>query len=240
MAEKAEWDRIRDSHNADEFYAFVKKYPSGNISELAQTRIETLQRAQTQPQAGPDGKVQVPFDQRYRDGDRYELVQKDGLTGLVTGRGVIETRDRGEDEVEGVVLSGNLPGARVTRAGFVLADGGGTYDPPWSAVPGGEFQIGKRLTGRSITTNRQGRKMWVDHDSRIVAREKILTPFGEIDTYRVEVTREYQNGDRGKMTFWYEPDWGYSLRLIFEYRVAGRLAPDIRIRDVVARSRKSG
>jgi hypothetical protein len=235
-AEKADWDRIKASRNVNDFYTFVKKYPSGSISELAQTRIDALQKAQTQMQAGPDGKVQVPFDQRHQDGDRYEFVQKDGLTGLVTGRAVIETRERGEDEVEGVVISGNLPGARATRAGFVLSDGGGSYDPPWSVTPGGAFQVGKRLTGRSIRTDRQGNKTWVDFDSRIVAREKLQTPFGVIDTYRVEVRRTFQTGGTMKMTFWFDPDWGYSVRLVTEFR--DRSAPDIRIRDMVARSRK--
>lgn len=235
-AEKADWDRIKSSRNVDDFYTFVKKYPSGSISELAQTRIDTLQKAQTQVQAGPDGKVQVPYDRRYQNGDRYEFVQKDGLTGLVTGQAVIETQDRGEDEVEGVVISGNLPGARATRAGFVLADGGGSYDPPWSVTPGSEYQVGKRLTGRSIRTDRRGNKIWVDFDSRIVAREKLQTPFGLIDTYRVEVLRTFQTGGTMKMTFWFDPDWGYSVKLVTEFRDRG--APDIRIRDMVARSRK--
>lgn len=239
LAEMADWDRIKSSRNVDDFYTFVKKYPSGSVSELAQSRIEMLQRSQTQVQAGPDGKVQVPFDRRYQDGDRYELVQKDGLTGLETGRAVIEARERGEDELEAVVISGNLTGARATRAGFVLADGGGSYDPPWPVVPGGEYQVGKRLTGRSIRTDRQGNKIWVDYDSRIVAREKIQTPFGLIDTYRIEVLRSFQTGGTMKMTFWFDPDWGYSVRAVTEFRNR-QGAPDIRIRDMVARSRRAG
>jgi hypothetical protein len=238
-AEKTEWDNIRDSRNVDDFYAFVKKYPSGNISELAQTRIESLQRAQTVPQASADGKLQVTFDRRHQEGDRYEFVQKDGLTGIENGRGVIVVQKRGDDEMEGVAFSGNLQGARATIAGFVLADGAGTYDPPWSVVPGGEYQVGKRMQGRSIRTDRQGQKQWMDYDSRIVAREKLQTPFGQIDTYRVEVARLYQNGDRLKMTFWFDPDWGYSLRLVSEFRSASGRVPDIRIRDMVARFRKN-
>jgi Caspase domain len=236
-AEKSDWDKVKDSRAADDVYAFLQKYPSGSFSELAQTRIERLQKAQITVQADREGRVQGSFDQRFRDGDRYEFVQKDGMTGVVIANAVLETRFKGDDEVEAVALSGNLPGSRATRAGFVLQDGGGTYDPPWSSVPSGEFQIGKRLSGRSIRTAPDGSKQWVDYDSHIAAREKLKTAFGEIDTFRVDVNFVYQNGGRSKFTFWYDPDWGYSVKLSTEFRNArGKL--DIRIREMVARSRK--
>jgi hypothetical protein len=235
--EKADWDKVKDSKTADNVYAFLQKYPSGSFSELAQTRIERLQKSQITVQADREGRVQGSFDQRFREGDRYEFVQKDGMTDVVIGNAVIEARLRGDDEVEGVAVSGNLPGGRVTRAGFILQDGAGTYDPPWSSVPGGEFQIGKRLSGRSIRTAPNGAQQWVDYESHIAAREKLKTAFGEIDTFRVDVNFVYQNGGRSKFTFWYDPDWGYAVKLSAELRNA-RGQRDVRVREMVARSRK--
>ncbi len=133
-AEKTEWDRIKLSKIVDDLYAFTSKYPSGGMAELAQARIELLQRAQIQPQPDRNGKMQLPFYRRHQDGDRYEFVQKDGLTGLVNGRGVMEIKVRGEDDIESVALSGNLPGGRSNIAGFIFEDAGGSYDPPWTAV----------------------------------------------------------------------------------------------------------
>jgi uncharacterized caspase-like protein len=235
--EKAEWDRIKGGRNVDDFYAFTKKYPSGSMAELAQASIEALQRAQIRVQADRDGKQQASFLDRYREGDRFEFVQKDGLTGVINGRAVIEVRYVNEDEFDGVVVSGNLAGARGTRAGFILKDGGGTYDPPWSVVPGSDYQVGKRFSGRSIRTDPQGRRIWVDTESRIAAREKLQTAFGLLDTYRIEVLRTFETGGTMKMTFWFEPEWGYSVKLITEFRNGG--APDIRIREMVARARRS-
>ncbi|MGE0675200.1 MAG: caspase family protein [Methylibium sp.] len=235
--QKAHWDRIKDSREVDEFYAFVNLYPSGSMAELAQSKIERLEAAQIQTQAGPDGKVQGSVAMRYRTGDRYDFILKDGLTGVTRSRMSIEVRWRGEDEMEGVVVSGAGTGARATQAGFVLEDGAGTYDPPWSALPGGEFQIGKRTSGRSILTQRNGNRIWVDYDSRIVAREQIETAFGPVDTYRVEVAFFNQNGVRSRITFWYDPDWGYAVRLRREARDRFG-APDIFVREMVARSRK--
>lgn len=236
-SEKAEWDRIRDSRDVDAFYTFVKKYPSGSFAEHAQARIALLQapQIQTQPEAG--GKAQVPFHRRYQEGDRMEFVVKDGLTGLERQRGVIEVRYRDEEAFDGVVVSGNIPGASATRAGFVSRDGTGTYDPPWVVVPGSDYQVGKRVQQRSIRTDNQGRRMWVDVDTRIVAREKIQSAFGPVDTYKVEVHRLFEDGFRQKMTFWFDPEWGYGLRQVLENR-RGSGAPDILVRDMVARSRK--
>ena len=236
-AEKSDWDKIKLTKDPADLYAFLLKYPNGSISELAQAQLERLDRAKTIAQPDRDGRVQASFDKRWQEGDRYEFVQKDGLTGVVSGTATIETRLRGDDEVEGVVISGNLPGAIATRAGFAIKDGGGSYDPPWSTVPSGEFQVGKHMSGRSIRTARDGIKGWMEYESRIAAREKLKTAFGEIDTYRVEVMRTFQDGGRLKMTFWYDPDWGYSVKLLTEFR--GRSGPpNIQIREMVSRSRK--
>ena len=235
--EKADWDRIRDSKDVDQFYAFLQKYPSGNLTEHAQVKVALLQQAQiaVQPEAG--GKAQVPFHRRYQEGDRMEFVVKDGLTGLERQRGVIEVRYRDEEAFDGVVVSGNVQGASANRAGFVSRDGAGTYDPPWVVVPGSEYQVGKRVQQRSIRTDNQGRKMWVDVDSRVVAREKIQTAFGLVDTYKVEIHRLFEDGFRQKMTYWFEPEWGYGVRQQVENRRSGNV-PDILIRDMVVRSRK--
>ncbi|RYX89397.1 MAG: caspase family protein [Comamonadaceae bacterium] len=233
--EKAEWERVKASASVDDFYEFLKKYPSGSMSELAQTRVERLQKAQVRVQADREGRVQDLFDRRYREGDTYEFVLKDGLTNVQTGRGSVVVRVRGEDEVEGVGTG--FPNARATRAGFVVQDGGGTYDPPWSAVPGGDFQVGKRIAGRSIRTAPNGDKYWLDYETRIVAREKLQTSLGLLDTYRVEVSMLFQIGSRSQLTFWYEPEWGYAVKTRFEFRNPGTRAPDIRIREMVARSR---
>ena len=46
-----------------------------------------------------------------------------------------------------------------------------------------------------------------------------------------------QSGFRTKLTFWYEPGWGYSVRMRRDGRTRSG-APDVSIREVIARSRK--
>lgn len=116
----------------------------------------------------------------------------------------------GDDLFEGVATG--ISRVKATRAGFILADGEGTYDPPWPTVPGGEFQVGKRWCARTIQTSKDGKREWMDVDPRIVAREVIEVPIGIFDTYRVEVTMRSQSGRVRKLTNWFDPDWAYAVR----------------------------
>ena len=236
-AEKAEWDLIKESKAADVFYAFLQKYPNGNINALAQSKLEQLQQSKTIAVPDKQGVKQVSVFEVYKPGDEYEFVAKDGLTGVIRGKGKITSQARGDNELEGVSDNpGLLPGARLTRGGFVIQDGGGTYDPPYTIYPNGEMKIGSRASGRTIRTSPDGQKMWVDFESRVVSREEIDTAFGKIMTVRIDQTVQFQNGARSKRTFWFDPEWGYSVKLVSESRNRSG-SPDIFIREMVSRKR---
>ena len=235
--QRTDWERIKNSGAVEDFYAFLARHPAGAHAELAQVRIDKLQKAQVAPQPDRDGKLPTSYDARFRDGDTYEFETRDGLTGSVMQRGTIQTRIKGEDEVEGVTVSGNVPGARATRAGFILQDGSGTYDPPWIVQPAGDLQVGKRISGRAIRTATDGRRYWIDYETKVTGRETIQTKFGALNAWVVDVKMLNELGGRLAMTFWYDADWGYPVRLRTEFR-GDRGAPDIRVREMVARSRK--
>ncbi len=238
--EKADWDKVKDSKNVSDFYAFLQKYPNGNLNALAQSKVEELQKSKTVVVADQQGLKLGGVFEVYKPGDEYEFVIKDGLTGIVRGSGKIVSQLRGADELEGVSNNPSVvPGARLTRSGFVIQDGGGTYDPPYNLYPNGEMKIGSRATTRTIRTRPNGQKGWVDFDSRVVGREVIDTAFGKLNTIRMDVELFYQDGFRSKRTFWFDPEWGYSVRLRTENYAPRGGAPDITVRDMVARKRAS-
>jgi Caspase domain len=234
--QKADWDRIKDSSNPDDLFAFLEKYPSGLISDLAQARLNALQRVAIVAQPGKGGAAGGSLTNVMRDGDYCEFEFRDGLTGIVTEHTNATLRQVGPDLFEASGQGTAL--TRVNTSGFVFRDAGGTFDPPWNVIPGGELVVGNRSAARSIRTSPSGDKIWLDIESRIVAQERITTPLGTLETFRVEVQFIGQTGFRTKLTFWYEPGWGYSVRMRRESRPRSGAA-DISIRDVVARSRKS-
>ena len=236
--EKADWDKIKDSKNADDFYSFLKSYPNGNINGLAQSRLEQLQKSQTVVVADQKGRKQLSVFEVYRPGDTYEFAVKDGLTGIVRGTGKIVSILAGDDVIEGI--SSNpavVAGAVLTRGGFISRDGGGTYDPPVNIYPNGELKIGGKATTRTIRTANNGSKGWMEYESRVVGYEEIDTVFGKLNAIKLDVTQIYQDGGRAKMTLWFDPEWGYSVRLVRESRNRNG-GPDIYVREMIARSRK--
>ena len=237
--EKADWDKVKDSKSVDDFYAFLQKYPTGNINGFAQSKLEQLQKSQTVVMADQQGnKLGSVFDV-YRAGDEYEFVVKDGLTGLVRGTGKIVSVQRGPDEIEGVSSNPSLvAGARLTRAGFITQDGVGSYDPPINFYPNGELKIGGRATTRTMRTRSDGSTELVEIETRVAGYETIDTAFGKLRAIRLDVV-QYQSGGRAKMTLWFDPEWGYSVRLVREVR--GRSGSlDIYVREMVGRSRAKG
>jgi Caspase domain len=235
--EKAQWDKIKDSKNPSDFYVFLQQYPNGNINGLAQSKLEQIQKSLTVAVADKQGiKVGGVFD-TYRVGDEYEFVAKDGLTGLVRGTGKIVANARGADEIEGVATNPSIvAGAVLTRGGYISKDGSGTYDPPISFYPNGELKVGSRATTRTIRTANNGSKGWLDMETKVVGYEDIDTAFGKLRAIKLEATQQYQDGVRAKMTLWFDPEWGYSVKLVRESR-RGSGTPDIYIREMVGRKR---
>ena len=232
--QKGEWDKIRDSADPGLFFDFLRKYPSGLISDLAQVRLDSLQKTRIVVQPDQNGLVHEAKIATLRAGDRFEFEFRDGLTGLLVSKGAAEFRQLGPDLFEGAGR-GN-PGTIVNQAGFVFKDMQGTYDPPWNVIPGGEFVVGNKSSARSIRTSPNGSQQWVDVESRIVAREKLTTALGTVDTYRIDVRFTLQAGGGARLSFWYEPGWGVAVRMRREQRDRDRVS--IVVRDVVARSKQ--
>ena len=235
-AQKAAWDRIKDSTRPADFYEFLRQHPTGGMAELAMARLERLERSGIQPQADQRGEVQNPVATRFRLGDRYALVIRDGLTGLERRRLQVRVTQVGQDRADYVGLrSDGIPSAS-TLAGAVISDGLGSYDPPYTLIPGGDFQLGKRWSGRSLRTGPGGSRGWMEYTGRIVARERIQVPAGGFDTWRVEMTVMLDTGESQRRTLWMQPDWGIPLSLRIESRTAGGGA-DVLVRELLSRER---
>lgn len=228
--EKAEWDQIKHSTNPDDFYAYLKKYPSGTISELATATLEKLDRAKIATQSDQQGlNGGTDLSKRFKDGDRWEFVIRNQEGGPVVAKASAITKNLGNDLIKGIGTG--IASALVNGAGFVSEDGSGTYDPPWATVPGGEFKVGNSWSSRSNFVPKVGPRGWVDVNAKVAAKEAVTVPLGTFQTYRVEVNFKYQYAPERKLTFWYVPDWGYAVKM---RAVTGNGMPFIR--ELSARS----
>jgi hypothetical protein len=212
--EKADWDRIKDSTVANDYYDFLQRWPNGSLVLLAQDRLDRIQRAAVQTQAGKTSWTQQPLDKLVRDGDRFHLTYRDG-SGRVTGTGVQEVRRVSDEEYE-LRSTGAARHTRLTRSGFALQDGFGSYDPPYPSAPIGDLSVGKRWSARSIKTRPDGKRVDVEHVSRIAGFETITIRAGTFDTFRIETTMFEAGTQPTDYKFWIAADVPIPIKYVIE------------------------
>ncbi|NBP20535.1 MAG: caspase family protein [Burkholderiaceae bacterium] len=214
--QKKEWDRIKDSKNVDDFYAFLNKYPSGFITEQATYQIEQLQKAKIFLQASKNAVAQKYGDQRFRVGDTFTGK----LTDAITGKLIMNTYNKVEKIESGLVYLNNKSkdgsyAIRTLDGGLVRVGGARGmffYDPPRLDMPGDILEVGKRWISRYTVTSEATKEVFIEEVSiAIVAYEEVEVPLGRFWAYRIEVT-----SPSFKRTFWAQPGWGIELKSVTE------------------------
>ena len=224
-AEKAEWDRIKSSQSADDFFAFLQRYPNGFISEIAQFRADQLKAPQLKVQLGRDGIVTLASGaSRFAAGDEYTLISTDLLTRI--SRRDLQTvtfADKVRVEINN--------GATVyDQMGGLLQDDSGVKDPAMLLVPA-EIALGKKW--RSTFQNRIGpfdAKTFVD--LKVAALEEIDIEGTRLKAFQVQmegyaVVSSYALSIKGSI--WVEPLTMRMVRYDREVRAGGRLIDATRI-----------
>jgi hypothetical protein len=211
--EKAAWDQVKNSTSADDFFAFLQRFPNGFISEIAQFRYDQLRKPLLVAQAQRDGTtVLASGTNRYALGDEYTLISTDLLTGLAT-REVHKVTFADDRRVEingGVVVYDQMGG--------LVKDDTGEKDPPLMLVPA-DIALGKQW--RSVFRNRvQGMTFDVLVDFKTVAAEDLQVGSQTLKTFKVEMAGFVTNlSIRG--TLWIDPRTMRLVRWDRTARVAG-------------------
>ena len=153
---------------ADDFYAFLSKYPNGFISLQAGAELERLQAARVAAVPDRNGVVQPMGGPGFRIGDQWRMVVKDEYTGLVQRR--VAGRVTGMD---GGLVQVNDGRSVFTNGGATVVDPrAGRFDPPRPNYPSDGLAIGKKWTERSILHPPTGASTWVENTTRVIAFEQ--------------------------------------------------------------------
>ena len=215
-AEYEHWKRIHLSVNPDDWAAFLREYPNGRMSEIAQMNLDRLLRRE-EGRGGGKGRRTVPrlrlgsglpvpdflarsknpysagtyrTDRHYTIGDLAMFRVLDGETGRFV-RSMTLKVTRIDAAANAVELNG---GNRVLDLlGNPIRVGKRHWDPPPQAVPA-ELQVGKRWIARfRLTKGKKGGDF--ETEFQVVRREKVVVPAGEFDAFRIEgATRRNRPG----------------------------------------------
>lgn len=76
------WNSVRDSKNADDFKAYLQRYPQGAFAELAKIRIAELERAAADAERRKDADVKGEAERKARDEAERKRIQAETLARL--------------------------------------------------------------------------------------------------------------------------------------------------------------
>ncbi|MBI4990359.1 MAG: caspase family protein [Rhodocyclales bacterium] len=185
--ETAHWEKAQQATQVAVVEDYLRRYPSGRFSELAQVRLDRMLAKRGEKKVSLVNTAANPFtkgtgviDLDYRVGDRYVFRSIDLLT-KVEGRKLIQTvTEVAEDKV-----IYNNGGPITDLLGNILkTPDGTTYSPRQFFIA--EYSLGKKWTTRYAVAFPNGLKDTIEVDLKVVARETITVPAGSFDCYRIE------------------------------------------------------
>ncbi|MFY9317058.1 MAG: caspase family protein [Burkholderiales bacterium] len=208
--ELAQWEKIKESMDPAPLEAFLRRWPSGPFSELAQLQLDRALAKQgekkvqiVQAAGNPYTQGTVLADMDFKVGDYYGYVTLDRTTRAELGR--IPGRITAVTDTEVIIGNGAVI---LDRLGNTIKLPNGNRFSPRQDQPT-EYAIGKKWTTRYSTTGAGGRTGESEFEFRITKREKITVPAGTFDCYVIEGDgyAVFPHGKSElKLTRWMAPD----------------------------------
>jgi uncharacterized caspase-like protein len=205
---KTAWEAIKNSNKADDFYGFLLRFPSsGEFAESAQYQLDQLAVTNVVASLGKGQDASLGYrGPRFKVGDVYEFQMSDALTN-VPG----EKYTNRVTAIEGDLVKINNGNGLRNVLGGILKNGQGTFDPPLGGLPV-EMQVGKKWSGRSSNTFRDGNIYQLQTDTKIIGLETVTVPAGTFQTYVVRTTVYSSAGSSAVQTFWVDPRYGAPIK----------------------------
>jgi uncharacterized caspase-like protein len=206
--ESAQWKTAKEASRPETVESYIKRYPSGRFSELAQAKLDALLAAQGERKvevvaspANPYSKGFARADTNYRIGDVYVYTTADLISKVVQNTSTGTVTAVTDQEViynDGRVTTDRLGNIAIgVRDRFV-----GNQTHP------AEFQLGRQWRTRFTGENQSG-PFTIEATMRVTSRETITTAAGTFDSFRVdsEGARYHSKGtNRFTSRTWYAPE----------------------------------
>lgn len=184
--EMALWNKAQKASEPGPLVAYLKAYPSGQFSELAQSMLDHLLARQGEKKIRIANTEKNPFTKgsasagQYRVGDNYQYRVVDLLTQIEAKKYTLTVSEITDAEVifnKGAAITDmlgnpqkNTDGRRYSQNQFYAS----------------EYSLGKTWNTHYRVILPGGKEDEVEETFRIVAKEKIMVPAGTFNAFRVE------------------------------------------------------
>lgn len=229
--EQSVWNQAENASSVQPLEAYLRKYPNGNFSQLAQARLDKMLAAQGEKKAQIISSEKNPFSKgaangvgNYSVGDRFDFVVKDMFTEIV------------EDQFSETVTAVNIGTTEFDHGKRILDLLGNDiwssrkrmFFPQAQLFPA-EYLLNKKWQTRSVWRARDGVVKDLEVELKVVGRERYKTPFGEFYPFVVEGVGYVTGG--GKYTFDYKIDPDACPRpLVFDMTVTNQWSNRVGLR----------
>ena len=185
--ELAIWEKIKTSMDSGPLEDYLRRYPGGKFSELAQFQLDRVLAAQGEKKIEIVSQENNPFttgtarvNANFKIGDRYTVRRMDLLTRLEGLGGTLTVTAMTDTEVifnKGNVVTDFLGNVRRNSNGHT-ATGNQMYVS--------EYSMGKRWLTTYRGTRRDGTPDEWTMSYRVVGTEKVTVPAGTFETFKIE------------------------------------------------------
>jgi len=216
------WESAKNSNSKDLTIQYIKQYPSGSFSELAQTQLDVILRSEGEKKLKIETSTLNPFSQgsssgilNYKIGDKFAYEVRDILTNVIISNNSEMVTAISRDQI-----SFNNGVKIIDRMGNELVSNNPKFITPAQFYPN-EYAIGKKWvtefdrmrTPLSLGSARVNMSFLIDK------REVIKQSYGSFDAFRVKGEGRNSYGGKILLTYWIDPDkcpapiktelWGY-------------------------------
>jgi uncharacterized caspase-like protein len=202
--ETALWNQGKSASTSAGLIAYLQAYPSGLFSEIAQAKLDRMQKPGVTPQFKVDDTLaNDTTTERFKVGDSYVYRVIDSRdSGPIPQRLVVTGIHDDVVEVNGGKRRFDLQGNPQSIGEHVWHDA--QFFPA-------QYQVGKKWTLRAqIETDRHDDSVALE--ARVSAREKVVVAAGTFDVYRVDIAGLSLQGRRYAWTYWMNPKHGMPIK----------------------------
>ena len=213
--EFALWESIQSSKETAPLEDYLRRFPSGKFSELAQFRLDRVLALQGEkpvlvPQAArtdanPYTKGTIRVNTEFSIGDTYTYsridlgtkaeIRKSTLSVTqVTDEMLVYNKGTEVRDLLGNVYKNNAYGD------YAASEGGAAQ------FYAAEYSVGKKWTARYNVKGKDGKNWSTEYLFKVVGKEKIVLPAGEFDAFKVEGKGSNTLGALLSFTYWVAPD----------------------------------
>ncbi len=215
-SEKSDWEKIKDSKNTDDFYAFLYKYPNGLLSANANFKLEELDKRKIAAQTDKNGLSESLGLFKVKPGDlfTYSVIDKRALINSKE-RTVNVQVNKIQDGLIFLLVNSNREEIRTISGGYVSGYSDGqplSFNPPRQDLPGEPLFVGKKWSSASFQKSGSFESSRTDK-FQVLAVEDITTPAGTFKTFKIEMNGQHSNSTINQI-YWIDADSGIRVKTI--------------------------